>query len=78
MDQCFAGVAGIVHYQLRQAETGECALRYIPESAALPAADLREVCHQLEVLLGCGAIPVERVDTIVPAQSGKFRLTSPV
>jgi phenylacetate-CoA ligase len=77
VDQCFTGITGIAHYQLRQAATGECALRYIPEAAAQPDVDLREVCGQLESLLGCDPIPVERVDTIVPAQSGKFRLTSP-
>ena len=77
VDECFVGVAGIVHYQLRQAETGECALRYIPETTAQPDLDFRAVCDRLESLLGFGAIPVERVDTIVPAQSGKFRLTSP-
>ena len=77
VDQYFAGVAGIAHYQLRQAETGECALRYIPESPTQPDANLNEACRKLEQLLGCGAIPAERVDTIVPSQSGKFRLTSP-
>lgn len=77
VDQCFAGLLGVVHYQLRQAESGECTLRYIPESAAQLTVDLSRVCHQLETLLGHGAIPVERVDTIVPSQSGKFRLTSP-
>ena len=77
VDECFAGVAGIVHYQLRQAEGGECALRYIRESTARPDLDLRDVCRQLETRLGRGTIPVERVDTIVPAQSGKFRLTHP-
>lgn len=77
VDQYFARVAGLVHYQLRQSGGGECALRYIPEVAAQAEVDLREVCRELELLLGCGPIPVERVDTIVPAQSGKFRLTNP-
>jgi phenylacetate-CoA ligase len=77
VDQCFAGVAGVAHYQLRQAETGECTLRYVPEIAAVEV-DLRDACHRLESLLGqTRALPVERVDTLVPAPSGKFRLTSP-
>lgn len=75
VDQCFHGVAGIAHYQLRQVGNGGFALRYIPEFASQPELNLRDVCQQLEELLGCGPIPVERVGTIVPAQSGKFRLT---
>jgi phenylacetate-CoA ligase len=78
VDQCFADVGGLMHYQLRQAESGDCALRYIPEAADQPVPDLRETCRRLEALLGLTtAIPVERVDTIVPAPSGKFRLTLP-
>lgn len=78
VDQCFAGVGGLAHYQFRQAENGECALRYLPEAANGPELDLREVCGQLAGLMGQAApIAAERVDTIVPAQSGKFRLTCP-
>ena len=77
VDQCFTRVAGIAHYQLRQGEDGGCALRWLPEFTNGAEPDLREACSRLETLLGCGAIPVEKVDTIVPTQSGKFRVTSP-
>lgn len=77
VDPHFAGVTGVAHYQLRQTETSECALRYVPESAGQADVELRGVCRALVSLLGCGPIPVERVETIVPAQSGKFRLTNP-
>ncbi len=77
VDQCFAGVAGMAHYQLRQVENGGYALRSIPEFLSKPDLDLRGVCARLEALLGSGPIPVEKVDTIVPSQSGKFRLTNP-
>ena len=78
VDQCFAGTAGLAHYQLRQAESGGCALRYIAELADQPKPDLRESCSRLASLLGREVpIPAEQVDTIVPAQSGKFRLTCP-
>ena len=77
VDQCFAGVAGMAHYQLRQVENGGYALRSIPEFLSKPDWDLRGVCARLEALLGSGPIPVEKVDTIVPSQSGKFRLTNP-
>lgn len=77
VDQCFAGVAGMAHYQLRQVENSGYALRSIPEFLSKPDLDLRGVCARLEALLGSGPIPVEKVDTIVPSQSGKFRLTNP-
>jgi phenylacetate-CoA ligase len=78
VDQCFVGVTGMMHYQLRQEADGRCALRYIPESPDAPAPDLTETCAQLQKLLGqVEPIAVERVDTIVPSQSGKFRLTQP-
>jgi phenylacetate-CoA ligase len=79
VDQFFVGVEGIAHYQLRQAEGGEWTLRYVPETANGPELDLRHVQDQLAGLTGQRtAIATERVDTIVPAQSGKFRLTCPV
>lgn len=77
VDECFSGVGGIVHYQLRQMEGGACGLRYLPEDLSRSELDLGDVCCRIESLLGCGTIEVERVDTIVPTQSGKFRLTSP-
>ena len=78
VDQCFIGTLGIVHYQLRQDEQGVCALRYIPEDMNAPAPAMDGVCRRLQELLGQREpITVERVDTIVPSQSGKFRLTLP-
>ena len=78
VDQCFKGIAGLAHYQLRQDEQGNCALRYVPESAAAPEVDLNPVTERLRGLLALRtSIPAERVDTIVPSQSGKFRLTNP-
>jgi phenylacetate-coenzyme A ligase PaaK-like adenylate-forming protein len=78
VDQCFIGTSGIVHYQLRQDEHGVCALRYIPEDMNAPAPALDGLGSQLQALLGQREpIEVERVDTIVPSQSGKFRLTLP-
>jgi len=78
VDQCFKGIAGLAHYQLRQDEQGNCALRYVPEFAAAPEVDLNPVTERLRGLLALRtSIPAERVDTIVPSQSGKFRLTNP-
>ena len=78
VDQCFVGVSGLMHYQLRQEADGRCALRYIPEQTGEPAPDLTTTCARLRALSGqTEPIEVERVDTIVPSQSGKFRLTLP-
>ncbi len=74
VDQCFAELSGIAHYQLRQNPSGECRLRYVPEPRGLDAASLRAVVARLESLL---AYPVttESVTTLLPEVSGKFRLT---
>lgn len=74
VDQCFAGVNGIAHYQLRRSPGGECRLRYVPESHGLDAASLRAVVAQLESLLEC-PVTAESVPTLLPEASGKFRLT---
>ena len=50
-DQCFSGVSGIVHYQLRQNPAGEFHLRYIPETDGPSATGLREITTRLETFL---------------------------
>ena len=74
VDQCFAEVSGIAHYQLRQNETGDCRLRCVPESGGLAAGSLREVGQRLESLLE-RPVATESVPTLLPEASGKFRLT---
>ena len=76
VDQCFAGANGIAHYQLRQAENGNCLLRYVPDGNGPDAQDLRELTGRLEnVLQSPGRIVAEVCDLLVPAPSGKYRLT---
>jgi phenylacetate-CoA ligase len=75
-DECFAAAGGIAHYELRQNENGACVLRFIPD--AIPPTDetLRVVTSQLEALLKSRTeIKAEAMTTLVPAASGKFRLT---
>ena len=74
VDQCFAGVSGVVHYQLRQSPDGNCRLRYVPESSGLDAGGLRDVVARLESLLG-SPVSTESAPTLLPESSGKFRLT---
>lgn len=76
VDNCFVGVNGIAHYQLCQAESGDCVLRYVPDGTGPGAHDLRELIARLESLLQApNRITAEASDLLVPAPSGKFRLT---
>jgi phenylacetate-CoA ligase len=77
VDQCFAEINGIAHYELRQSETGECILRFVPDGAGPTKEELHRVTSQLEALLKFPAeIKTEAMPVLVPAASGKFRLTS--
>ena len=76
VDQCFAEINGITHYELRQNENGECILRFVPDGIAPTKEELRRVTSQLEALLKSSAeIKTEAMPVLVPAASGKFRLT---
>jgi phenylacetate-CoA ligase len=76
VDQCFAGANGIAHYELRQSENGDCVLRFVPDVIAPTSEELRRVTLQLESLLNSSAeIKTEAMPVLVPAASGKFRLT---
>jgi len=75
VDQLFKRVAGIAHYQLRQAEDGTAHLRLLPET---PGEELRSAGQELVASLGSllgRSVTVETVDLITPEDSGKFRLT---
>ncbi len=75
-DQCFVGANGIAHYELRQSEDGNCVLRFVPDGAAPVEEELRRVTSQLEILLQLSAeIKTEAMPVLIPAASGKFRLT---
>lgn len=79
VDQCFTEITGIAHYQLRQNEDGSCLLRFIPDGDGPSTADLKKTIARLGELLGCpGRIAFEAVDLLLPAPSGKFRLTTGV
>ncbi|HVU08102.1 MAG TPA: hypothetical protein VHG89_06125 [Verrucomicrobiae bacterium] len=77
IDQCFAETNGIAHYGLRQNENGDCTLRFVPETNAPTENELNDLRRRLESLLQSrNAIKIEKTDVLVPATSGKFRLTS--
>jgi hypothetical protein len=75
VDQCFAEAQGIAHYELRQAENGEATLRFVPDTRPPDTADLQNITAKLESLLGF-EIKTEAMKVLVPAASGKFRLTA--
>ncbi len=78
VDQCFAGLSGLLHYELRQNENGGWILRFVPEGAGPTEAELRDVTSRLETLLASRAkITAETMPVLLPQPSGKFRLTCP-
>ena len=75
-DQCFTEVNGIAHYELRQNENCDCVLRFVPDGIAPTNEALRRITSQLESLLKSSAeIKAGAMPVLVPAASGKFRLT---
>jgi len=48
VDQCFAGMDGIAHYELRQSENGDCVLRFVPEGTGPTKEELRGAAARLE------------------------------
>ena len=78
VDQCFAGVAGVAHYQFRQWANGNCSLRFVPVHAGPDAETLGRLTTRLESLLRPpGPLQIEAKALLLPEHSGKFRLTGP-
>jgi phenylacetate-CoA ligase len=76
IDQCFGGVNGIAHYQLRQNEADDCGLQFIPDREAPGAQELKCLTGRMENLLQLeNKISVAAVEKLPPLTSGKFRLT---
>ena len=75
VDQCFVGAAGIAHYELRQDENGGCVLRLVPDGCGPAEETLRRVTSRLAALLQIPRLKTEGLPVLLPAPSGKFRLT---
>jgi acyl-coenzyme A synthetase/AMP-(fatty) acid ligase len=76
VDQCFAGLEGILHYELRQGVDGRCGLRFLPDNSKPTPRELEALAVRLQSLLGASApADVVGVDLLPPTSSGKFRLT---
>jgi phenylacetate-CoA ligase len=75
IDQTFAGLTGIAHYQLRQKADGSAHLFLLPETSGDALDSARATLEaELSRLLGA-PVTTECVDLIAPEDSGKFRLT---
>jgi phenylacetate-CoA ligase len=76
VDRCFTGADGILHYQLRQNENGDCHLQFIPDREPPSPATLNSVAAQLQDVLQLETpVTTELVKMLPPLTSGKFRLT---
>jgi phenylacetate-CoA ligase len=79
VDQCFADARGIAHYELRQEESGEPILRFVPDGAGPSGNTLTEVTAKLAQLLKSSRkIKADAMNVLLPSPSGKFRLTCPI
>jgi len=77
VDQCFAGLDGVAHYQLT-APGDSFRLRYVTDGSGLAPATEATLRRRLEDILEApGAMQIEATDLIVPQSSGKFRLCIP-
>ena len=75
IDQCFADVAGVAHYQLRQKADGSAHLFLLAQvDGDLLTTAQAKLTAELSHLLGA-TVTAESVSLIAPEDSGKFRLT---
>lgn len=78
VDQCFAPIPGIAHYQLIE-RPGAWLLRFVPDSQGPADAGLRDLGAPLGELLELEQpIEFKPADMLLPEKSGKFRLIYPL
>jgi len=78
VDQCFAGISGIAHYQLSESSSGRWLLRFVPDQEGPTAGDQKRLQCRLVELLSCeDNLALEATDLLMPESSGKFRLGYP-
>lgn len=75
IDQAFADITGVAHYQLRQKAYGTAHLFLLPQVEGDPLSSAQaQLTDRLRRLLGAN-VTAESVGLIAPEDSGKFRLT---
>jgi phenylacetate-CoA ligase len=79
VDECFAGLSGIAHYQLIEEPMGPWRLRFVPHSTGPVLGTLPELEQRLIALLELpSGLVIQATDMLVPEGSGKFRLGYPL
>ena len=75
IDQAFADITGVAHYQLRQKADGTAHLFLLPQVEGDPLSSAQaQLIASLSRILGAD-VTAESVGLIAPEDSGKFRLT---
>jgi phenylacetate-CoA ligase len=78
IDDCFAGVPGILHYQLIQSGEAQFRLLVVADDVAPTENDLTELKERLQNRLGVErGLKIETADFLMGEGSGKFRLCYP-
>jgi phenylacetate-CoA ligase len=77
VDQCLKEIDGIAHYEVRQEADGSAVFRFVPENCPPTESQLQMVAARISSLLGF-AVKSGAMNALVPAASGKFRLTARV
>jgi phenylacetate-CoA ligase len=78
VDQCFADIEGIAHYQLIERIGRPWLLRFIPDGAGPGRQALSDLCQRLTERLSLKEpIELQATDILLPENSGKFRLGYP-
>ena len=78
IEECFQGIAGIAHYQLRQETLERFALWFVPDTNGLNREDEQALLDRLGNLLQTKEqIRLHTSDMLLAQSSGKFRLTHP-
>jgi phenylacetate-CoA ligase len=77
VDQCFAKIDGMAHYQLIQKAGGHWLLKCVLQNSTSDHNPLADLQAQLSSLLA-GPVTMQPTDLLVPESSGKFRLGYPL
>jgi len=78
VDQAFAGIEGIAHYQLSELAGGRWILRFVPEGKPPTSPDLELLRQRLRPWLEIGGdLEIQMTEALMPEGSGKFRLGYP-
>jgi phenylacetate-CoA ligase len=78
IDQCFADLEGVAHYQLIERKNAPWLLRFVPAGAGPGGAVIDTLRRRLSDLLELSdGLMIQPVEMLAPERSGKFRLGYP-